>query len=614
MKRKFGVYSIVFFVVLMCFAFSVFVVNAANLSDKYIVNDVEGNDVSLPGEVLGFLGDANKDEKVNIKDATTIQKSAAVLIELDEVQTIIADVDQNGKVNVKDATAIQKWVASIQVNMPINHLVYIPNSNTDISTQTTVDAEPTETTDIETCPTDIKETTYTTEPPIETTITGAGCTDMTEPTSSTEPSDDVIHTDPGEGETTTAVVTEPTSTTEPSTSIPKEDKFTVIFVNYDGTVLKEQSVESGNKATAPSNPTRPATAQYTYTFSGWDKDFSMVTGDLTVTAQYSFKVNSYTVTFVNWDGTKLKGQSVEYGKSATAPNNPVRSATAQYTYTFIGWDKTFSNVIGDMTITAQYRADVNKYTVTFVDWDGTTIKAQSVEFGMSATDPSNPSRDGYRFIGWDKVFTNITSDLTITALYENVSATKYTVEFTDYDGTVLSTQTVAEGASAALPTSPTKSGTAFVGWSGNYVNVTQNETVRAVYSDEKNVFVVESASGGVGDTVTVLVSVDGSVKTCGFAFDLFYDEALELVSYDNDLDLDVIVNDKKYDNGIKLNFSAVSDKTKQRDIIELTFKIKDTDKSELPVVIQMTEVFEILDSGVIKQISYAVVDGVVKIR
>ncbi|SET34525.1 repeat domain (List_Bact_rpt) [Natronincola peptidivorans] len=57
------------------------------------------------------------------------------------------------------------------------------------------------------------------------------------------------------------------------------------------------------------------------------------------------------------------------------------------------------------------------YTVTFEDWDGYNLKTETVEEGNGATPPDNPSRPGYIFTGWDKVFNNITSHLTVTAQY-----------------------------------------------------------------------------------------------------------------------------------------------------------------------------------------------------
>lgn len=56
---------------------------------------------------------------------------------------------------------------------------------------------------------------------------------------------------------------------------------TVTFVDWNGEILKTQQVTIGEAATAPSDPVRNG-----YNFIGWDVDFSNVTEDLTVTAQY----------------------------------------------------------------------------------------------------------------------------------------------------------------------------------------------------------------------------------------------------------------------------------------------------------------------------------------
>ncbi len=66
-----------------------------------------------------LLGDANSDSKVNVKDATYIQKAAASLLILEPVQIAASDCDGNSQVNVRDATAIQKFAADISINMPI---------------------------------------------------------------------------------------------------------------------------------------------------------------------------------------------------------------------------------------------------------------------------------------------------------------------------------------------------------------------------------------------------------------------------------------------------------------------------------------------------------------
>jgi len=66
-------------------------------------------------------------------------------------------------------------------------------------------------------------------------------------------------------------------------SVTPAATFMVTFVDWDGTVLKTASVNSGSAAAAPSDPTRTGG----YTFSKWDVPFTNVTGAMTVTAVYT---------------------------------------------------------------------------------------------------------------------------------------------------------------------------------------------------------------------------------------------------------------------------------------------------------------------------------------
>ena len=62
----------------------------------------------------------------------------------------------------------------------------------------------------------------------------------------------------------------------------KVTTYKVVFKDGMGNTLKTQKVQKGKAATAPSKPVRDG-----YTFSGWDKDFSKVTADLTVNAKWT---------------------------------------------------------------------------------------------------------------------------------------------------------------------------------------------------------------------------------------------------------------------------------------------------------------------------------------
>ena len=65
---------------------------------------------------LRLVGDTNADGKVNIRDATYIQKGIADIITMSETDMEVADTDDDLKVSVKDATYIQKKIAGIIKN------------------------------------------------------------------------------------------------------------------------------------------------------------------------------------------------------------------------------------------------------------------------------------------------------------------------------------------------------------------------------------------------------------------------------------------------------------------------------------------------------------------
>lgn len=79
--------------------------------------------VSAAETVTGVLGDTDSNGKVNIKDATTVQKHCAALLTLDETALFLADANEDDKVNVKDASAIQKFLASMLKDTKIGTVV-----------------------------------------------------------------------------------------------------------------------------------------------------------------------------------------------------------------------------------------------------------------------------------------------------------------------------------------------------------------------------------------------------------------------------------------------------------------------------------------------------------
>lgn len=95
----------------------------------------------------------------------------------------------------------------------------------------------------------------------------------------------------------------------------------------------------------------PETAETTKKGSS-DKSSTQAT-----TAQPTTQAKVYlTVKFINYDGSTIDTQKVEYGKAAKAPANPVKPSDEYYDYVFKGWGLDFSKVTNNMTIAPEFEA------------------------------------------------------------------------------------------------------------------------------------------------------------------------------------------------------------------------------------------------------------------
>lgn len=210
------------------------------------------------------------------------------------------------------------------------------------------------------------------------------------------------------------------------------NKYTVTFMDGEKVLETFTNVTHGDTVTAPEVPKKDGK-----TFIKWDTDFSKVTSDLTINAVYD--VDTFTVTFK--DGEKvLETQTVEYEAAATAPDT-ARLSPPEGMH-FAKWDKDFSKVTEDIEVSAVY--ELNEYTVIFKNGE-TTLKTEMVKHGFAATPPNNPpDTPTAKFVGWDKSFDNVTSDLIVNAKFETK---KFTLTFINFDGTTVYTAEVEYGAS-----------------------------------------------------------------------------------------------------------------------------------------------------------------------
>ncbi len=142
---------------------------------------------------------------------------------------------------------------------------------------------------------------------------------------------------------------------------------------------------------------------------------------------------------------------------------------------------------------------VKSFSVKFIA-DGSEC-SQTVKCSEAAQAPEAPGKDGYIFRGWKKTYANsdyddygytcVTENMSFTAWYEQrPDVPVYEVTFLDYEGNMIVTQQVPEGGNATSPQMLVREGFIFIGWDGDYCNVTANLTLRPVYVLDSSVEMV----------------------------------------------------------------------------------------------------------------------------
>ncbi len=268
----------------------------------------------------------------------------------------------------------------------------------------------------------------------ETTVTTVPETSETEETTIPSEETTVTTTTPAQTTTayttTTAATTQAPQTTAQTTSTASGKMITVYIIIDDEITMQE--VPYGGNATQPADPVVEGKR-----FVGWDGSFTNITEETTISAIFeddaSVTTASTSVTFDTTETTTSDSrmftvtvvvngnattQQVAYGGSAVLPAVNIPG------YVFMGWDRSPDNITENCTITAILVPDgsttdtsATTYTVTFVV-DGVSYPV-TVSAGSSAVAPVSPTINsrGQTFIGWDTDFSNVTHDLTVTALF-----------------------------------------------------------------------------------------------------------------------------------------------------------------------------------------------------
>lgn len=273
------------------------------------------------------------------------------------------------------------------------------------------------------------------------------------------------------------------------------NQYPITWTDDEGNTLRQHQVSFGETPVYPGEtPTKAATAQYTYSFTGWTPEVVAVTGPATYQAAFSATVNKYRITFVDEDGTTtLYEADFDYGAMPEYKGDiPAKTGNAQYSYTFNGWDEEIVEVTGTATYKATYTETVNEYEVVFKDDDGSILKdGVKYPYGTLAANiqkPAEPTKAStaqysYVFASWSPEIADVTAGATYTATYTETVNT-YTITWLNDDGSVIDTTTVEYG---TVPTHDDPAKTAddytyeFLGWTPEVVAVTEDTAYTATY-------------------------------------------------------------------------------------------------------------------------------------
>lgn len=277
--------------------------------------------------------------------------------------------------------------------------------------------------------------------------------------------------------------------------------WTINFYNSDtqSTLLETHQYQHGSIVTyGGATPTRVATAKYTYTFKGWDVEPTNAVEDFDYHAVYDSTLRSYTITFNDYNGSKIESKSFKYGVTPSCSKTPARPATVEWNYTHKGWTPELASVTGEASYKATYDSAKVQYKVTFMN-GSEVIDEQMVPYGSAAVAPTNVTREGHKFVGWNVSFSRVTEALTVKALFEELVT--HTVDIVNADGETIGSVNVEEDANYTLPEAPDRDGYTFdayydgetrLGVAGDEILVSANIIIIARYIENP-----KSSSSGV---------------------------------------------------------------------------------------------------------------------
>ena len=233
----------------------------------------------------------------------------------------------------------------------------------------------------------------------------------------------------------------------------KINSYTVTY-KVDGEISGEtESYEYGADVTLREEPVKEG-----YTFSHWSRTTGFTMPAENVVIEGSFKINSYTVTYIVDGEITGEVESYEYGTEVKLRSEPSKEG-----HEFGGWNRTEDFTMPAENVVIEGNFDVNEYTVTYLVDGKDYGEKETYKYGTSVTLRKDPEKEGHTFSGWNQTdgFVMPAKNVVIEGSF---SINSYTVVY-KVDGEVVGdTESYEFGAPVSLRTEPQKEGYTFSGW------------------------------------------------------------------------------------------------------------------------------------------------------
>ena len=163
---------------------------------------------------------------------------------------------------------------------------------------------------------------------------------------------------------------------------------------------------------------------------------------------------TYTITFMNADGTILSRQEWEYGEIPSL-SDPTLASNDKYRYEFKGWTPEIKEVTSDAIYVAQYKEiklfDVDVYDGTrLIDSFKQDYKESEIDFHEDRYNREDTDKYTYTFTGYEEEITPVDGDEIYHTTYEEKLKT-YVVNYYDEDSNFIKSDTLEYGSMPVFP-------------------------------------------------------------------------------------------------------------------------------------------------------------------